>query len=53
MMASKNLECMQLSVISVSGPSDRIKKYESELIVEIKKEAEILSKELVKYNKRN
>lgn len=47
--SSKNI----LSVISVSGPSDRIKKYESELIVEIKKEAEILSKELVKYNKRN
>ena len=42
-----------LSVISISGPSDRIKKYESELIVEIKKEAEKLSKELIKYNKEN
>ena len=42
-----------LSVISVSGPSDRIKKYESELIVEIKKEAEKLSKELIRYNKEN
>lgn len=42
-----------LSVISVSGPSDRIKKYESELIVEIKKEAEKLSKELTRYNKEN
>lgn len=42
-----------LSVISISGPSDWIKKYESELIVEIKKEAEKLSKELIKYNKEN